>query len=308
MNTTTTQFQIYPCYATFCMKAEPPFSFVGDIAPVIGFFHITEDKRDCPSLLDLSPEKESCRTLICESLQKGDDLAVLLVLQKMNGDTVPVFLRGKRQTLPNGESLVCGVMAESSELYEQIDQMRKETTSIRHKLSQSQVMVNSLQIEATQDSLTSLLNAKTVRKTAKEYLSNTDNHCALMVIDIDDFKEVNDRFGHMVGDKVLTCAAQAIRNQFRSQDIVGRIGGDEFLVLMKDVPDFDIVSVRCSQVIESIRSLCYDQVENHPVTCSIGAVLSSKENNEYDELFDCADNALYRAKLLGKNRFEFVKQ
>ena len=308
MNTTVTEFQTYPCYATFCMKAEPPFSFVGDITSVAGFFHITGDKCDSLSLLDLCPEKESCQTLVCESLQKGDDLSILLMLQGMNEAVMPVFLRGKRQTLSNGESVVCGVMAESSELYEQIDQMRKETTSIRHKLSQSQVMVNSLQIEATQDSLTSLLNAKTVRKIAKEYLSETENHCALMVIDIDDFKEVNDRYGHMVGDKVLTCAAQAIRNQFRSQDIVGRIGGDEFLVLMKDVPDLDIVSVRCSQVIESIRALHYDQAADHLVTCSIGAVLSSKQNNEYDVLFDCADNALYRAKLLGKNRFEFVKQ
>ena len=81
--------------------------------------------------------------------------------------------------------------------------------------------------------------AKIKEKDGVFYLKKSKNSCAVIVIDIDDFKVINDRYGHMIGDNVLVCAAQAIRNQFRSQDIVGRIGGDEFLVLM------DYVLVMC---------------------------------------------------------------
>jgi putative two-component system response regulator len=95
-----------------------------------------------------------------------------------------------------------------------------------------------LQNRAEQDSLTKLLNKDTARKLAEDYFSRyADNGGALMILDLDDFKRVNDEHGHLFGDSVLIKVAQEIRKMFRGQDIVARIGGDEFMVVMRGVTD-----------------------------------------------------------------------
>jgi len=173
-----------------------------------------------------------------------------------------------------------------------------------------EVRVNhALRQQAEQDSLTKICNAHTTRRLAEEYLSQSgDNvHCALLVIDLDDFKSVNDQYGHMFGDEVLVQVAKTIRKQFRSDDIVGRIGGEEFMVLMKDVTVSTKIEERCRQLVEAFHEIKKGELVDGMISCSVGVAVAPVHGVEYGDLFRCADQALYRAKALGKNRYAFYK-
>jgi len=160
-----------------------------------------------------------------------------------------------------------------------------------------------LQDRADRDSLTNLLNKNAARKHAEEYLRRIsgDLSCALLIIDLDDFKEVNDRYGHLFGDAVLTRIAREIEKSFRVQDIVARIGGDEFMVLMRGVSDRSLPETRCKRLLEVIRNVVQDKWHRLPVSCSIGIAMAPEDGTTYYELFSKADQALYYAKSQGKN-------
>ena len=169
--------------------------------------------------------------------------------------------------------------------------------------------VYALKEQAERDSLTKIYNARMTRNLAEEYINGmkVDAECALMIIDLDDFKKINDQYGHMYGDSVLTNSAQIIRNQFRSKDIVGRIGGEEFFVLMKDIKSLDIVTRRCQQMLESFRKVFGGEKFDCGLTCSIGVAVCPRDGLMYEELFCHADQALYHAKNQGKDQFVFYE-
>lgn len=163
-----------------------------------------------------------------------------------------------------------------------------------------------LQNRADQDSLTRLLNKDAARKQAEEYFARYPKgvNSALVIIDLDDFKQINDRFGHLFGDTVLTQVAKEIKKMFRGQDIVARIGGDEFMVIMRGISDRSLLEQRCRQLLQTLRSTLQTTRHKLPLSCSIGIALSPTHGRSYIELFRHADQALYRAKAKGKNSFE----
>ena len=161
--------------------------------------------------------------------------------------------------------------------------------------------------QAEQDSLTQLLNKEATRRYAESYFQQKDAQepCALMIIDLDDFKMINDRYGHLFGDAVLTKVALEIKRLFRNRDIIGRIGGDEFLVLLRGTADRNLVETRCTQLVEVLREAFRESYYHIPLTCSIGIALGPEHGNSYYELFQHADTALYRVKSGGKHGFSF---
>lgn len=162
-----------------------------------------------------------------------------------------------------------------------------------------------LRERAERDALTRLLNKHATRVQAQSYLADFAGEamCALMIIDLDDFKIINDRFGHRFGDAVLTQVSREIRRLFRPQDIVGRIGGDEFLVLMRGIDRQEVVEDRCRRLSAALGGIYREQLGGMPLGCSIGVALYPRHGRTYTELFQRADRALYRAKDLGKNTF-----
>ena len=162
-----------------------------------------------------------------------------------------------------------------------------------------------LQDRADRDALTKLLNKDAARKQAEEYLNQfaQGTSSALLIIDLDNFKQVNDQYGHLFGDTVLTKAAKEIRKIFRNQDIVARIGGDEFMVLLRGVSDRGLVQVRCERLLTIFRNTFRNGGQKLPISCSIGAALSPEHGRTYVELFQRADQALYQAKNQGKDSF-----
>lgn len=164
-----------------------------------------------------------------------------------------------------------------------------------------------LQDRADRDSLTKLLNKAAGRKHIESYLSQYPDgiRCALLVIDLDDFKHINDHYGHLFGDAVLTKTARAIEKHFQAQDIVSRIGGDEFMVLVRGVADRNLLSNRCRSLVSALRQAFQNGSKQIPLRCSIGIALAPEHGKNYYELFDHADQALYQAKANGKNTFCF---
>jgi len=160
-----------------------------------------------------------------------------------------------------------------------------------------------LRHRADQDPLTKLLNKGAGRRNAVEYFQKPDPCCALMIIDLDNFKQINDTYGHLFGDTVLTRVAQEIKRLFRNHDIVARIGGDEFMVLMRDTADRKLVENRCAQLISALQNVFHDDVYSIPISCSIGVSLSPEHGISYYDLFQRADSALYHIKNEGKNGF-----
>ena len=167
-----------------------------------------------------------------------------------------------------------------------------------------------LQDRAERDSLTKLLNKEACRRQAEEYFARFPNgvSSSLLIIDLDNFKQVNDQYGHLFGDAVLTQTAREIKKLFRNQDIVARIGGDEFLVLMRGVSDQKLVESRCQQLLNILQNVFQHQKHKLPMSCSIGVALSPEHGKSYYELFKRADQALYWAKDKGKNNFVFYNE
>lgn len=167
-----------------------------------------------------------------------------------------------------------------------------------------------LQQRAEQDALTKLLNKGAGKKKMEDYLSiNRGNmDCSLLIIDLDDFKKINDCYGHMFGDQVLVRVANEIKNVFRSDDIVTRVGGDEFMVLMKNVADPILVQKRCRQLIYLLRNQNIISNEKTCINCSIGIAFAPEHGSTFDTLYLNADDALYRAKAMGKGCYAIFNQ
>ena len=152
------------------------------------------------------------------------------------------------------------------------------------------------------DLLTGLLNKISFEEKCKSYLESRvlGAKCTMFIFDMDDFKDVNDNFGHQTGDKVLKLFSEILRGYFHPDDIIGRVGGDEFMVLvLGDMPD-GFAERRCRSVIHELKTTDVDGDKG--ITCSIG-IAEDTQGHSFDELYNKADEALYKAKEGGKARF-----
>ena len=228
-------------------------------------------------------------------LENGDEIELLI----MTRDGRWVLNRGLR-TVINGTQYFCGVFVVVSKFKTIYDVQKSRLAEFEKKLNETTA-------RASCDSLTMLYNTKTTRTLCEEYISSVDGNFALMIIDIDGFKKINDNYGHIAGDEVLVAMSGIFKKLFRNNDIVGRIGGDEFLILMKDVGDAEIVKRKSTQIVQIVSEIATDTIPKGNLSCSVGVVLSKKADLGYDELFCLADKTMYSAKQNGKNRFELIE-
>ncbi|MEV0200003.1 diguanylate cyclase [Nonomuraea sp. NPDC050691] len=172
-------------------------------------------------------------------------------------------------------------------------------------LLQRSLLHAQLQAAARTDPKTGLLNAAAWQREADTEIvraRRTGETLALLIIDIDHFKRVNDRHGHLVGDQVLAGVAATLRSQLREYDVVGRFGGEEFVVLLPgaDVHEARQVAERLRNRISHMAVAADDAMIT--VTISVGVAIMSLHGDDLIELLAAADLALYRAKELGRNR------
>jgi diguanylate cyclase (GGDEF)-like protein len=172
------------------------------------------------------------------------------------------------------------------------------TTLSRHE--DSEVLVQKSQT----DLLTGLLNKISFEERCTEYLGKRviGARCTMFIFDLDDFKDINDKFGHQTGDKTLKLFSEILKGYFHPDDIIGRVGGDEFMVLvLGDMPD-GFAERRCRSVIHELKTTDIEGAKG--ITCSIG-IAEDTQGHSFQELYEKADRALYEAKEGGKARFAF---
>ncbi|MCH5324827.1 MAG: GGDEF domain-containing protein [Eubacterium sp.] len=170
--------------------------------------------------------------------------------------------------------------------------------------------VTSLSRKARTDQLTGILNKRSFEVMADSVLKTGDSaaYHALILIDVDDFKGINDHFGHAFGDKVLAAIGEMLRKTFRSDDLLGRIGGDEFCVLMNitavenDADRLEVIDKKCSELCAAFRENNAGD-SNCKVSASIGVSVSPTNGTSFGELYDASDKALYASKANGKDTF-----
>jgi diguanylate cyclase (GGDEF)-like protein len=151
--------------------------------------------------------------------------------------------------------------------------------------------------KATHDLLTNLYNREAFIKKVKELLSDEETKFCLAFVDLDNFKYVNDTFGHKSGDEILIATSNIMKNNLKGKDLVSRFGGDEFVILIQNCDENCAV-----RVLNTILKKIETTFRRFDVTASIGGVVFPKEGQTYEELLKKADKKMYQAKESGKGK------
>ncbi len=170
-----------------------------------------------------------------------------------------------------------------------IDKQKKETMRLREW--------------AEHDLLTGLYNHVTTTSRIDRAIAESPegSRHALFVIDIDNFKTINDQLGHLLGDEVIGEIAGKLKEQFREDDIVGKIGGDEFVVFLQNIPSDKLLFLKSRVLNELFRTTHSNGEISCKISCSVGISIYPTDGTNYHELFHKADIAMYAAKNSGKD-------
>lgn len=181
-----------------------------------------------------------------------------------------------------------------------------ELINLVKKFNEAQVRLKQMAIT---DDLTGLRNRRYIMERLEEEFQRAKRNgrpLSLVMLDIDHFKDINDAHGHLFGDSVLKTIASRIRDCLRRHDIVGRVGGEEFLIISPDsgVEEAVLVAERIRRVVHS-KTIGDGDIEVS-VTLSAGATIAGSEDKSADRVFSRADTALYKAKQEGRNRVKVI--
>lgn len=172
-------------------------------------------------------------------------------------------------------------------------------------ITKQKITISELADKAQRDQLTGIYNKATTEQLIREALAERaeNSRFALMIVDVDNFKNINDTCGHLYGDVFLSKLASKLKGMFRPEDIIGRIGGDEFFVFIKDVSEPLIVQERAIQICRTFQETHIENGESCNISVSLGIALAPEHGTDFDTLYKSADRALYATKAEGKNNY-----
>lgn len=186
------------------------------------------------------------------------------------------------------------------------------TLFVIHRIVKKQAENKNKELEekAEIDALTTLYNKAATEKYIRDYLENEGKNARsiLFIVDVDKFKSINDTKGHAFGDLVLSTIGKKISSEFRATDIVGRIGGDEFLVFLKHIPNHEIEVKEAEKIVNFFRELEPGDYVKTKVTASIGGAVYPDDAEDFETLFKAADEAVYKTKERGRDGYSFYEQ
>jgi diguanylate cyclase (GGDEF)-like protein/PAS domain S-box-containing protein len=267
-----------------------------------------------PMSAAMTPESyERVKTIIDEHLTRisaGDRSALSAMTEidqpHKHGGTIATEVVASFLLDDNGKPVtVLGVARDISQRRAVEDRLRAANDKLQNQLDEIQRLQAALQEQAIRDSLTGCFNRRYLDETLERELWRARREgypLALLILDLDHFKQINDTYGHQAGDEALKEVARALQADTRHEDVLCRYGGEEFVILMPRMP-LEIATQRAERWRQMIGSVCvrHGSIELN-VTASIGLAAYPEHGKVPDELTQAADLALYLAKHQGRNR------
>jgi len=188
------------------------------------------------------------------------------------------------------------------------EELREAATELNRFNSELQLSGEQWRYLANHDPLTGLANRQQFYESLSQCLDWASNHnqlIALMYLDLDGFKQVNDTLGHSTGDQLLQVVAQRLTTSLRESDVVSRLGGDEFTVILPGIPQAEYAAKVAQKILGLFSQVFVLEGKNATVTVSIGISIFPLDGELEETLIEKADAAMYRAKQLGRNQYQF---
>ncbi len=258
----------------------------------------------CAFLIEIFHQEEAYRLFICmeEAAAATDLVAVQYRIAQLKVNYYKHF-GTEKEYIFSCESFI----HLEEQFIQYTNHMKRMHLHNVEELEQLKMDTRLLQEKSQIDQLTGLFNKHTIECKVMEHLETKDslNPSALLLIDMDNFKLLNDTLGHLTGDKVLKDISALITTCFSENALCGRIGGDEFLVYFNECTAQTALINQVEQFQNLMKKFAYGSEKNYKIHASMGAAFSTKENDNYSALFVQADGALYTSKQQGKNQISF---
>ena len=232
---------------------------------------------------------------------RNNDLKALENQTEVTNETWLEYPNGKKALFHTRKSIlkdekgnVIGVFGISRDITNtHIYQQALKESSIKNKML------------ANTDPLTGIMNRRAIFDISENL--HTKKDVAVLMLDVDDFKEINDTYGHEKGDLVLKCIVETCSENLREEDAFARLGGEEFVIVLHNAPE-DIAKKVTSRLIEKVSHQSISD-DNISVTVSVGLLINNTNTyNSFSELLNDADKALYKAKEMGKNQYQLYSE
>jgi two-component system cell cycle response regulator len=243
----------------------------------------------------------------------GIDLCKKIRKDKKGRYTYIILLTSKDDSSDIIEGLMAGADDYIVKPFNPLELKARLQTGRRIIKLESQLLITQKRLHdlATKDSLTKILNREAILEVLDEEHSRSEREgrvYSTIMIDIDDFKRINDTYGHQIGDKVLTIVTSRLKKNLRTYDRIGRYGGDEILVVLPNCPNIELERI-AGRLCDSVNNQPIETIKGQiPATISLGGVTSNKsQKSSARQILIDSDVALYEAKRKGRSRFAVVK-
>jgi diguanylate cyclase (GGDEF)-like protein/PAS domain S-box-containing protein len=251
------------------------------LEPYMPAFHETRNDRRP----NIHPNDWGIYLEFCEELRQGKSM-IEIEFRIKNGVGAYIWCQLMGKTIYDDEKKPIRVIGKLVN----IDAQKRELEALEYK--------------ATRDPLTGIYNKEiTIKKIDKFISGNKSNKHLLMLIDFDDFKSINDTYGHLQGDRILMYVIGRIKEIFSEGEIIGRIGGDEFVVFSGNVTDLNEGINKARLLKEALDTSYTFGDQEIPISGSVGIAVYPESGLHYEQLMESADKALYKVKEQGKNNF-----
>lgn len=256
---------------------------------------VDRDEKESLSMFLADESYKEARETLLKALEKGEESVAFRLQIETNSNGNPeypcygCFVHGE-----NGKTEMVGFIQVPTDDICPFDEQKMALTHF-----------SEITHIASKDPLTGALNRRAIEQQISQTLLqiSPNETSAMFMIDLDDFKRVNDQLGHRMGDKILIRAVSALRGVFQPSDFLGRLGGDEFVVFMSGEITEDMIKEKASAVVAALQINAGTAGDTVYLTASVGVVIADGSNPmDFPTLYELADKALYAAKRKGKNR------